>query len=187
MGSVFFVSDCHFRHDKPFLYEPRGFLSIDEHDETIVENWNSIIKDDDLIYNLGDLALSDVDRAIPYIQRLKGHQIWLRGNHCSKNKIDKILAACPKIKLVGALDTSWATIYQIGKWNFYLSHYPTKVGNYDDNKNFKWYCLCGHTHTKNKFADISDSCYHVELDAHNNFPVSLEEIKIDLKNYKELL
>ena len=44
--------------------------------------------------------------------------------------------------------------------------------------------LCGHTHTDNKFKDMDKGLiYHVELDAHNNKPVLLDDIIDDLKNY----
>lgn len=183
MSEIWVVSDCHFRHNKPFLYEPRGFTSIDEHDETIVKNWNSVVKEEDWVINLGDLCLSDTNGAIPYIQRLKGHQIWIRGNHCTENKITAILATCPKIMLLAAPEASYATIFKSGKWTFYFSHYPTKVGNYDDTKCYKIYCLCGHTHTQDKFLDIKDNCYHVEMDAHDCYPVNIEQIKEDIKQY----
>ena len=35
---IYFTSDTHFCHDKEFLYKPRGFSSIEEHDKTVVEN-----------------------------------------------------------------------------------------------------------------------------------------------------
>ena len=65
------------------------------------------------------------------------------------------------------------------KYNFYLSHFPTCVGNYDDH--VKFWCLCGHTHTKDKFLDIDKKCYHVELDANNNYPVLLDNIVEEIK------
>ena len=35
---IYLTSDTHFCHNKDFLYEPRGFQSIEEHDEAIVKN-----------------------------------------------------------------------------------------------------------------------------------------------------
>lgn len=35
---IWFTSDLHFGHNKSFLYEPRGFNSIEEHDATIIKN-----------------------------------------------------------------------------------------------------------------------------------------------------
>ena len=41
---IWFTSDTHFGHIKDFLWSPRGFYSIQEHDEAIIHNWNEVIK-----------------------------------------------------------------------------------------------------------------------------------------------
>ena len=35
---IYFTSDWHFCHNKPFIYESRGFKSIEEMNEIIIEN-----------------------------------------------------------------------------------------------------------------------------------------------------
>ena len=41
--------------------------------------------------------------------------------------------------------------------------------------------LCGHSHTKDRYADINKGLiYHVEVDAHDNTPVSLEQVIQDM-------
>ena len=182
MKTLFFTSDTHFSHNKEFLYEPRGFSTIEEMNEQIVQNWNEIVQPSDIVYHLGDIALTDTTAAIPYIKRLNGHIIWILGNHDTTSKIEQIIAHCHNIQLVGALNTSYSTVIKDGKWRFYLSHYPVKFGNFDEIKEKKNWCLCGHMHTQDKFSDMKDKCYHVELDAHACYPISLEEIKSDLKN-----
>lgn len=42
---IFVTSDLHIGHNKEFLYKPRGFSSIEEHDKALIENWNNLIKD----------------------------------------------------------------------------------------------------------------------------------------------
>ena len=180
MGEIWLTSDLHLMHNKEFLWRPRGFESTEEMCEAIVERWNSVVKDEDIIYNLGDIALSDTEAAIPYIQRLKGQQIWLRGNHCTVNRVTRILETCPNISLLAGMDSSYATIIKSGKWSFYLSHYPTLTSNNEDWRRVA--NLCGHSHTKDKWADWDKMCYHVEMDAHNCYPVSLEQIKEDIRN-----
>ena len=183
---IFFTSDTHFCHDKPFLYEPRGFSCVEDMNKAIVDRWNSVIGPETIVYHLGDMCLTDTEAAIPYINRLNGKITWLRGNHCSDKRVDKILAACPNVKLISKnKDNAWAYVLKDGKWRFYLSHYPTKVANYDDEGSHKTWCLCGHTHTQDKWLDIKDSCYHVEMDAHNCMPVSLEQIKEDIRTMRD--
>lgn len=177
MSEIWLTSDLHLMHNKPFLFEPRGFTSTEEMCETIVERWNSIVKDEDWVYNLGDISLSDVDAAIPYLQRLKGNQIWILGNHDTLGKIEKILPQCPNIQLLGSPRNSYATVIKSGKWSFYLSHYPTLTTNNEAWR--KVANLCGHSHTQDRWADWDKKCYHVEMDAHDCYPVNLEQIKYE--------
>ena len=184
MSDIWLSSDLHLMHNKPFLYEPRGFTSTEEMCEAIVERWNSVVRDEDFIYNLGDIALSNVDAAIPYLQRLKGHQIWILGNHDTLGKIEKILPQCPNIQLLGTPRDSYATVIKSGKWSFYLSHYPTLTSNFDEKHlNQHIISLHGHTHQQINFLQSNNPfLYHVGLDSHNCCPVNLEEIKTEIKN-----
>ena len=53
MGRIFVTSDTHFGHDREFVYGPRGFNSISEHDEAIIARWNETVSEDDIVYLLG--------------------------------------------------------------------------------------------------------------------------------------
>ena len=44
---IYFTSDCHFSHDKEFLWGPRGFKNQWEMNEKIIENWYNIFHPDD--------------------------------------------------------------------------------------------------------------------------------------------
>ena len=59
MGEVWLSSDLHLGHQKEFLYVPRGFSSIEEHDEAIIDNINEVVAPEDTLYLLGDLMLGD--------------------------------------------------------------------------------------------------------------------------------
>ena len=69
---IYLTSDLHFCHDKSFLYEPRGFNSIEEHDENIIKNWNNIITPDDEVYLLGDVMLNDNVKGLNCLKQLNG-------------------------------------------------------------------------------------------------------------------
>lgn len=105
---------------------------------------------------------------------LNGHKHLILGNHDTEAK---------QLLYKGIFETmQYATVIKHGRWNFYLSHYPTNVGNFMREKHHKkFYCLCGHSHTQNKFIDFQNTkSYHVELDAHNNCPVLLDDIIKDI-------
>ena len=63
---------------------------------------------------------------------------------------------------------------------FYLSHYPTITDNFDDNKRNHVINLYGHTHQSTNFYQNNPYMYHVGLDSHNLYPVSIEQIIEDI-------
>lgn len=180
---IYFTSDTHFCHNKPFLYEPRGFKSIEEHDETIVRNWNSIVKPEDEVYHLGDVMLIDNEKGIKYLKSLNGKIHLILGNHCTNTRIE-LYKQCPNI-----VSIDYVKEIKIGKNYFWLCHYPTITANYDDNKPWAKHLIniYGHTHQTEKFyrtketSEINPYMYCVCLDAHNNRPVSIDEILLDIK------
>ena len=177
---IYFTSDTHFCHNKPFLYEPRGFKSIEEHDKTIVANWNSIVKSEDEVYLLGDVMLIDNEKGIKYLKSLNGKIHLILGNHCTDTRVE-LYKTCPNI-----VSIDYAKEIKIGKNYFWLCHYPTITANYDDDKPWAKHLIniYGHTHQQNKFYNDNPYMYCVCLDAHDNYPVSLEQIVEDVQNKK---
>ena len=166
-------------HDKSFLYEPRGFSSIEEHDAAIVQKWNSIVDEDDTVYMLGDAMLNDNIRGVELFKQLNGKIHYIIGNHDTDNRLYDMGMQCANI-----IDFSYAARVKRGKYHFYLSHYPTLTANADDGKYLAQHtiCLCGHSHVKDPFADWNKGLiYHCELDAHDCKPVLLDSIINDIK------
>ena len=177
---IYFTSDLHIGHDKDFIWKERGFSSVEEHDKEILKRWNKIVKPEDEVFILGDLAMGGNEKewnSIFYC--LNGKNIYfIQGNHDTNRKMD-IYEDNYKMNYLGA-----AHFWKYGKKSFYLSHYPTFVGNKEDKK-FLWN-LSGHTHSKNKFEYGQYRVYNVAVDAHNCYPVSIEEIIKDIKNYNNI-
>ena len=186
MSNIYFTSDTHFSHNRGFLYEPRGFSSIEEHDETIVENWNKVVKPEDIVFLLGDTMLNNNDKGIEYLNRLNGSIWFIRGNHDSGERIYRIYHECPRIHFLEGGSDNFATIATIKKfngYNVYLSHYPTYTSYIENMAPLKQHMLNfhGHTHSKNKFYQDIPFMYNIALDAHNNMPVSFDEIISDIE------
>ena len=172
---IYFTSDWHIGHNKEFLYKPRGFNSIEEHDIAILQRCNEIVNYDDELWILGDLAMSGDKKAWNQVYyNLKCHNIhFIQGNHDTDNKMD-IYENEYLMNYEGL-----AQVYKYSKRRtFYLSHYPTIVGNFEDGRPSMWN-LSGHTHSKDKFS-IYPNVYNVALDAHNCYPVSIEQIYKDI-------
>lgn len=178
MSNIFFTSDTHFGHNRGFIYEPRGFSSMEEHDETIIENWNKIVKPDDIVYHLGDVMLGDSEYGAKCISRLNGKINLIFGNHDTDSRIKIYHSDCPNIITGGFADR-----ISYEGYHFFLSHYPTNTANLDDSGLKKTMLnLHGHTHQKTDFIMDNPYQYHVGIDSHNNFPVSIEEIIVDIRN-----
>ncbi len=179
---IWFTSDLHFGHDREFIYNPRGFENVGDMNAAIVERYNSIVQDNDEVYILGDLVVGqNKPDSFELINQLKGKKIIIRGNHDSNARI-KIYQDKLSIPVFDA------KYLKIDGYNLFLSHYPTLAGNCDGDKPLKarTICLCGHYHTENRFTSMEGDnlIYHVELDAHNCYPVSFDTIISDIEIYE---
>lgn len=82
MTNKWVISDTHFQHENIIKFEPiRNFSSIQEHDETIIENWNKHIKPKDKVYHLGDVFFGNKKSFEHIIHRLNGNKRLIIGNH----------------------------------------------------------------------------------------------------------
>lgn len=174
----YFTSDLHIGHDKPFIWQARGFNSIEEHDTQILLRWNAIVSPEDTVYILGDLCLGGNEPEWNRIYKvLNGHKKFIHGNHDTLTKIKRY------VNEYNMEDLGLATIYKYSKKKkFYLSHYPTLVDNHESDK-FFWN-LSGHIHSKYLFNTRLECVYNVAMDAHNCTPISIEQIIKDIEEYK---
>ena len=85
MSDSFIIADLHLSHRNIITFKRddgtplRDFKTIEEHDETLIENWNKVVKPTDRVYNLGDTVINR--RALPMLKRFNGRQKLIRGNH----------------------------------------------------------------------------------------------------------
>jgi len=177
MSNIWFISDTHFCHEKEFLWQPRGYKSVYQMNLDLMDKWNCSIGEKDTIYHLGDVMLNDNEEGMRILSCLKGNIHIILGNHDSLKRVELYK------QLPNVVDIAYADMLYINKHiNFYLSHYPTLVANFDDYK--KLWNLSGHTHTTDKFALKQHQIYNVGVDAHNGYPVNLDEIIEDIRRLR---
>ena len=178
MNNIFIVSDWHFLHNREFIFKPRGFSSIEEMDEIIIQNHNEIVKPEDDVYCLGDCVLGGADsleQGLEMMRALNGRLHLVRGNHDS----DKRWAAYSTLPNVVEQQNAIYIKYQ--NHHFYLSHYPTFTGNLEKESLQQITCnLYGHSHQKRKFYNDIPFMYCTCLDAHNNYPVNMDDVIKDM-------
>lgn len=153
---IYFTSDQHFLHkniikycDRPFEFSQDGLIKCAE---TIYKNYNNLIKDNDIVFFLGDVALtkSHSKEVIKQMLRtLKGHKILIRGNHDTEK--DEYYKECGFEHIFNYL--------VLGK--IFISHYELKYrGTQEEKEQYKILkeCNCellihGHIHNKPSSQD----------------------------------
>lgn len=78
---IFFTSDLHLGHENCIRLCNRPFSSIEEMDETLIENWNHKVTGKDTVYILGDLIYRSQKPPEEYLRRLRGKKHLILGNH----------------------------------------------------------------------------------------------------------
>lgn len=77
----FFTADEHYGHENIIKYCNRPFSSIEEMNEYLIEQHNSVVKKGDISIHVGDFALLPKDEVGKIISRLNGQNIFLKGSH----------------------------------------------------------------------------------------------------------
>lgn len=79
---AWFISDHHFNHDKIIEYCNRPFANVEEMNNYMIKQWNSVVGKNDLVYHLGDFALQSGKKTVAnLINQLNGNIILILGNH----------------------------------------------------------------------------------------------------------
>lgn len=182
MSEIFLTSDTHFCHQPAFLWEPRGFSSIEEMNEAIIERWNSVVHPNDIVYHLGDTMLNDNEKGIEYFSRLNGQIFLIFGNHDSMARRNALYTdERTRHKMMGGW---YSYVIKHGKQSIYLSHYPTFTANYSSDKHFNQNVinLHAHTHQKTNFLNpMNPFMYHVGMDSHNCTPIHIEAVISEIR------
>lgn len=182
MSKIFICSDLHFNHDRQFVWGARGFNSVEEMNEAIIERHNSKVNPEDEVYICGDLCLGGGAEGVTarnqaLIERLNGHIHIVLGNHDTPARIE-MYRFCKNV-----VEVCYATMIHYNGYHFFLSHYPCMTANLE--KESLKQCtinLFGHTHQTNNFYNDIPFMYHVGMDSHNCTPVLLDDAIEEMKN-----
>lgn len=124
MINLFFISDIHFGHDNIIKYANRPFIDVKEMNEVIINNWNEVVKDDDLVIIAGDLSLGIKKPELAQIMlQLKGKKILIKGNH------DKFSNS--EYYSMGITIVVDSILMKIANKRVNISHYPYKSGKFN--------------------------------------------------------
>jgi calcineurin-like phosphoesterase family protein len=182
--NTFFTSDTHFGHANIIKYCKRPFASVEEMDNTLIHNWNAIVRPEDTVYHLGDFAVGG-GPAAPYLRRLNGKIQFCLGNHDKrlvKMYLDIELELQSYLNEAVQFGTPYLREVTVEKQKIILCHYAMKVWNGSHKGDWQLY---GHSHGTLPDDPTTLSC-DVGVDCWNYFPVSMEQLrdKMKTKSYK---
>lgn len=176
----YYIGDLHFNHKNIINLDSRPFNDIEEMEDILIKNWNSVVKSNDHVYILGDFCWGKVDKWVELLDRLNGLKYLIIGNHDDFKTVNKI-----RYKFVGVYnyleikDQGYKLVlchYPIASWNgMYRGtiHLYAHVHNTSDNDLYR-----AHLKSLEDVVDPPLQAYNVGcmIDYMNYTPRTLEEI-----------
>ena len=162
MNDPFVLSDTHFGHKNIHKFRVMAdgtpFTSAEQHDEFLMDMWNTYIPAGSTVYCLGDMAFNEA--GLKKFQKLHGNKFVIQGNH------DPAMQTLAKyFHWVGAMKTKSSKdgVHTI------MTHIPIHFASME-----RWHLnIHGHTHAQH--VD-SDKHFNVCVEATQYVPMTLEEI-----------
>lgn len=159
MINTWFTADLHLGHEKILHYEKehRPFHTIQEMHLAIFNNWNKIVRKDDIVYVLGDVAFGREN--IGMLGLLHGKKRLVLGNHDTYG--------------VGEYMRWFEKIYGAYYWkDCLLTHIPAHPRSLGD----RWMLnVHGHLHAKRVLVDNPSNDKFLEEEDQNYLCVSMEQ------------
>ena len=150
---IWLISDTHFGHANILNFTDSGtgelirgsrFDSVEDMNETMIRNWNSVVKPDDTVYHLGDVFFGNKDKFQSLWSRLMGRKRLILGNHDDARFFIKY-GLVEKV-------TVWKELHEYG---LLLSHIPLDPSG-----------LLRHRH--NNYGEAKDMLLNIHGHIHQN-------------------
>lgn len=166
----YFISDTHFFHTNIIKFVDdagkriRNWDTLEDMHEYMIKKWNSVVKDSDYVYHLGDVTFQYHGAFNNLMSRLKGHKRLIVGNH------DKIWN--PSLMMHFEKVDLWKGFKE---HNFTASHIPLMLQSLRDGA----YNVHGHVHQNS----LNNPNYiNVSVEVRDYTPVHIDEIGMEIKN-----
>jgi calcineurin-like phosphoesterase family protein len=175
----FYIADPHFGHEGVIRMNSRPFQTVEEMDQTIIDNWNAAVVESDEVYIIGDFMFRSKQRPEYYLDQLKGIKHLILGNHekwTNKINLSLYFESVSQIKEIS--DHSRHII---------LCHYPTAEWPRYYKGSFH---IFGHIHNNRdceafKYYENQSNMFNAGVDINHFTPVTLEQLMINNQIFKK--
>ena len=163
---IWLTADTHFDHFQIIEYESRPFNTPIEMTDSLIENWNSVVKPNDLIFHIGDVFFCNAKRMEIISSKLNGRKILVEGNHDSRFTKKKFC------------ENGFQRFRYYFIDEFLLSHYPQPKIPLAVAKSHDLLLGNVHGHTHSNISHLDQSLYKcVSTELTDYTPIHLDEIK----------
>ena len=166
--NIFFVSDTHFSHKNIIKYCNRPFSSVEEMDNAMINNWNSVVGIKDIVFIGGDFTLMGLKTWVWFLNKLNGIKYITPGNHDKKVPINIFKESSPIMNILINGDEEISDGQRIT-----LCHYP--MLSWYQSQRGAWQ-LYGHVHGR-VLTKTTPNQLDVGVDVHNFTPIDYQSVK----------
>lgn len=167
MSRTWMIADQHFEHTNIIKYTNRPFDNVKQMNEVLVNNWNKKVRQEDVVYVLGDFALSDKEGISQIGRQLNGKKTLIMGNHDRKN---------PQVYYDAGF--RFVSKYPVLlEEKFLLSHHPM----FEVIKGSELINIYGHVHNNEDYEDYTENTFCVSVERIDYTPIRFNEIKKKLR------
>lgn len=148
----YFTSDWHINHSEILYIDERPFQSIFDMKMTLLNNINSIVKEDDILYVIGDVAFRNCnernDTIGKFLESMKvKRKILIVGNH-------------DRLDWREYIDLGFESVHSSLEIDDYVLNHDPAIAVIDKKKKF----LCGHVHKQylklNNILNVGCCCWN---------------------------
>lgn len=191
--NLFITSDTHYNHKnicrgttewrtangQVSISQTRDFKTLDHMNDTIVNNINEIVGQDDILIHLGDWSFGGFESIKEFRDRIICKNIYLLyGNHDhhienNRQNIQGIFTKTMQYTTLQLISPAIAKNLPIDKREFVLMHYPL-VSWHDMNKGR--FHLFGHVHLPSDKKIMGGRSMDVGMDGNNLYPYNIKDV-----------
>lgn len=169
--NIWVISDTHFNHGNIIKFCDRPWDNPKEMNEDLIERWNSVVKDGDKVYHLGDVYMGPgftrEDTSL-LLSKLKGKKRLILGNH--DNGKDQILQKYfEKIEV-------WRNF---GEFGLLMTHVPVHESSLFRNASRR-------SEDKQKLRNVHGHIHDLPAPSPNHLCACVEQINYTPINIEEL-